>query len=918
MPKAISQTPSWLSRPSPGARIFSDPSTQSPTSPSKRNPQAPSNSSEPSSFYSPKRVIAQRGTEIFVAVGNKIRWADLATVKDNWEDSIYNRKKQDENEDSPACYRTLSAPVYYQIRQLILSPSGTFLAICTEHTVHVSILPEPSRLREPDSSPVKLKTYQIGPTTHVLPESPLASVLWHPLAVATRSTDCLVTITTEAALRLWEVDRSNQWSFERPALALDLRKLADGISADQDFEPSGFGRNRGFSVDDIDMEVASACFGGRGLEAEDPWASMTLWAAMKNGDIYAMCPLLPSRWQPTGSTIPALSTSAVARMATIPTEKVDDEERRAADQQYEWVQEIDSAEPMVAGGDEALEVRIRPAIPSIVPRLQGPFELLAEDDDIDMDVTDITVFAASLDESNLSADDEDYNDYGTGAQGLPFTTIAVALSDGQVYIALDLDGVSGQWLPRKGRSTFGLPDSVTKDLAILITVQLEQEASVGQLMLSFTLDPIRQYTTYVTTGSRLHSISLDEWSSRLAAEALSTGNTDSGLKTRLISSCSSDICVIEEVVKSPQTRSDSLSAPMIIDDAALGYLLVSASSSEALAVTFDQPHQRQPGFGPDLDFRASQDRMSMQLVKLDTDEVEDSEPLPSRPAYVPPSIFYKNPRALFQELRKQFNHRQTSLVAESPMRLSPAMLDIMTFTHRSMSRHTTELESGAAELFRKCERLREELGDQVNQMVKLADRLQILKYTDGDEDNRESRKSHEERLALTQEKQETMSKRYEALRRKVAKVGVAKKELSARELSWMSEINELNDVVGETTEQIDIDERTPDSRGSLLERYDTVSYPLSTDSLPTNIKQAKHLSKHFIEEANAFKQTVDKSASLERSDSAASRRSFMSSTDRPFVSNRYQKERIEEVMTMVEREGAVIEAVQGRLKRLKI
>ena len=918
MPKAISQTPSWLSRPSPGARIFSDPSNQSPTSPSKRNSQTPPNGSNPSSFYSPKRTIAQRGTEIFVAVGNKIRWTDLATVKDDWEDSIYSKKKQDGKNESSLCYKTLSAPVYYQIRQLVLSPSGTFLAICTEHTVHIAVLPEPSRLKEPDSSPVKLKTYQIGPTTHVIPESPLAAVLWHPLAVATRSTDCLVTITTEAALRVWEVDRSNQWSFERPALALDLRKLADGISADQDFEPSGFGRNRGFSVDDIDMEVASACFGGQGREDEDPWASMTLWTAMKNGDIYALCPLLPSKWQPTPSTIPALSTSAVARMATIPSEKVDDEERRAADQQYEWVQQIDSEEPMATGPEAALEYRIRPAIPSIVPRLQGPFELLSEDDDIDMDVTDITVFAAALDESNLSAGDDEYDDYGTTARGIPFTTVAVALSDGQVYIALDLDGISGQWLPRKGRSTFGLPDSDTKDLAILTTIQLEQNASVGQLMLSFTPDPSSKYTTFVTTGSELHSISLDEWSSRLAAELTAEDNTDSGMKTRLMSSCNSDICVVEEVIKAPQSSSDVLSAPIIVDDADLGYLLLTSSSSEALAVTFDQPHERQSSLMGNPEFRASQNRMSMQLVSLETDDMEDSEPLPSRSAYVPPNAFYTNPRTPFQELRKRFNHRQTSLVSESPMRLSPAMLDIMTSTHRAVSRQSTELEAGAAELFRRCERLREELGDQVKQMSDLADKLQRLKYTEGDEDNHEPRKTPEERLAMAQEKQETMSKRYEALRRKVAKVNSAKKELSAKEVSWISEINELNNVVGEKPEDSEGNAPELGSRGSLLERYSTVCHFQSVGVLPTNIDQAKNLSEHFVEEAKSAKKTEEKTPSLQRSDSNASRRSFMNSTDRPLVSNRYQKERIAEVMGMVEREGAVIEAVQGRLERLKV
>ena len=830
MPKAISQTPSWLTRPSPGARIFSDPSTQSPTSPSKRHSQTPPNGSSASSYYSPRRTIAQRGTEIFVAVGNKIRWADLVSIKDNWEDSIYSRKKQDGDADRATPYKTLSVPVYYQIRQLVLSPSGTLLAICTEHTVHVAVLPESSRLREPNSSPVKLKTYQIGPTTHVIPESPLASVLWHPLAVATRSTDCLITITTEAALRIWEVDRSNQWSFERPALALDLRKLADGISADQDFEPSGFGRNRGFSVDDVDMEVASACFGGQGRVDEDAWASMTLWIAMKNGDIYALCPLLPSKWQPTPSTIPGLSTSAVARMATIPREKVDEEERRAADQQYEWIQEIDSENPPVTGLAAVLEVRMRPAMPSSVPRLQGPFELLSEEDDIDMDVTDIAIFASSLDESHLSAGDEDYDDFGMGVKGLPFTTVAVALSDGQIYIALDLDGVSGQWLPRKGRSTFGLPDTNTKDLSVLTTVQLEPDATVGELMLSITRDPIRQHTAYVTTGSRIHSVSLDEWSSRLAEEVNSVGNTDSGLKTRLISACSSDVCIVEEIINSSQTPTDALSTPVVVDDADLGYLLLSSSSSEALAVTLDPP--RQSTLEADPDFRASQNRMSMQLVEIGTDEIDDSEPLPSRAAYVPPSIFYTNARTPFQELRKSFTHRQTSLVADSPMRLSPAMLDIMTSTHRALSRYTTELESGAAELFRRCERLREELGDQVKQMAELADRLQRLKHTEGDGDHQEPRKPPEERLAVAQEKQESMSKRYDALRRKVAKVNSARKELSAKEVSWISEIDELSGVVEQKPGDADEDGLTIGSRGSISERYKTVSHPYLNKVLP--------------------------------------------------------------------------------------
>ncbi len=365
MPEVIGYTPPWLSRPSPGAGIFADPSPQSPPSPSKR--QGPSSPATPE-YPGPKRLIAHRGTEVFAAVGNQIRWADLAKVKDRWEDSNNSRKHQDDEHDNTT-YRTLATPVYYQIRQLVISPSGHFLAICTEHTVHIAFLPDYSRLADQTASPLKLTTRQLGPTTHVIPESPLASVVWHPLAASGLSTDCLITVTAEAAVRIWELDKSNKWSFERPALAIDLRKLADGVSCDQDFQPSGFGKNRGFSVDDFDMEVASTCFGGQGLDDEDAWASMTLWTAMRNGDIYALCPLLPSKWRPTSTTIPSLSTSAVSRMATIAGEEADPDERRAADQQYEWVQEIDDEEPL----DDSQETRLRPQNPSAIPRLQGPF-----------------------------------------------------------------------------------------------------------------------------------------------------------------------------------------------------------------------------------------------------------------------------------------------------------------------------------------------------------------------------------------------------------------------------------------------------------------------------------------------------------------------------------------------------------------
>ena len=42
----------------------------------------------------PRRTIARRGTEIFVVVGNQIRWSDLCMLKDDWEELVIRKKRK--------------------------------------------------------------------------------------------------------------------------------------------------------------------------------------------------------------------------------------------------------------------------------------------------------------------------------------------------------------------------------------------------------------------------------------------------------------------------------------------------------------------------------------------------------------------------------------------------------------------------------------------------------------------------------------------------------------------------------------------------------------------------------------------------------------------------------------------------------
>ena len=94
MPKILSYTPAWLSRPSPGFNLFTSDgkklSGEIDRQSLKKSTNGVRQRSEDKSR--PHRTIARRGTEIFVAVGNTIRWADLCMLKDDWESQEHNLK----------------------------------------------------------------------------------------------------------------------------------------------------------------------------------------------------------------------------------------------------------------------------------------------------------------------------------------------------------------------------------------------------------------------------------------------------------------------------------------------------------------------------------------------------------------------------------------------------------------------------------------------------------------------------------------------------------------------------------------------------------------------------------------------------------------------------------------------------------
>ena len=346
-------------------------------------------------------------------------------------------------------HQVLQVPFREKIRQLIPSSNGELMALVTSHSLYVAVLPESGRLLESGSQDIRLKAFQLGRHAHTPSKPPIASVLWHPLGVGE---NCLVTITVEAIVRVWELNVTNRWSFEVPTLDFDIKKLAYGKSSDDDFTAESPLKNKSYTVDDMHMDVASACFGGVGSEAECGWSSMTLWVAMEEGDIYALCPLLPTRWKSPWTQIPTLTTSIAAKWAYTDMTGGPKEVLHRVNQQYNWLKSLDEQDPIRLISDtDFSEIAIykRPVHPGPIPRLQGPFRILPEEVDEGFEVASMHVIAAKIDPEELMDSDPDAAELDERDwRGLSASIICLATKQGDLWTFLDLDGVEADWLPK--------------------------------------------------------------------------------------------------------------------------------------------------------------------------------------------------------------------------------------------------------------------------------------------------------------------------------------------------------------------------------------------------------------------------------------------------------------------------------------
>ncbi|KAK4106155.1 hypothetical protein N658DRAFT_8307 [Parathielavia hyrcaniae] len=887
MPKIKSFAPSWLNEPSPGHKLFSQ------SSDDVRIPAGMHYGKKPKP--GPRRTIARRGTEVFVAVGKQVRWGDLAYLKESWETKharsssgfLIKRESSDDSfgyDDEHAAtetegYRTIKTPVADDIRQLVMSPNQDLLAVLTSHTVHICILPDSSHLYARDATPFKPKFWTLGPTTHVTSRSAVVSALWHPLGV---NGTALVTITEDAVVRVWELSTADRWTFDAATLAIDLKRLADGTYLDQDFGTSVSATNKGFSPDAFDMEVAAACFPTR---SSGGWSPMTLWVAMAAGDVYALCPLLPQRWAPPPTLIPSLSVSIVAKVAATEDDpEASAEARLLAQQQLDWMSDLDNQEPKIlesALGENVTEVYTRPARPGAIPKLQGPFEfeLNPEDEqDDEVELKDIYAIGEKASVADLMMGEEEELDLGDADDefGLSLTVICLLSTSGQVKICLDTEGVEAQWLPPRSKHRtrlFSAPPPSPSLLTLQTFDTLKPVEVMPESWPMFSQDVTSRHAFYITHPAGITHVSLAPWAFRLESEL--QGDSDAGAEFRIDLLAKGQGSERERIYTQARGQS-SLAAATAISDPDLGHFVLSATHHNPVVVFFDTPVR-------DVSPRESPAAIA-----------EHSEMPQPEVGWEPRPLFHAS-EALDRrsELPSWIDHLKTGKrrpLFQQELRLSMATLELFTDGHKVVSNEVEHINDAVAELFRKCQSLQSELREQIVKANEVKHKIDRTTGEDSADDDGPVSQDElaRDRLRIVRERQEELASRMEKLKRKLGRA--TSRELSDKERAWAEEVRALGDsILGSEADQAS--KATPRTKQA-WKRFDEVK--ALKDAL---FVQAEQLQRVRVGTDN---------------DTPASPVPNLK------IPLELRRQKMTQIIGMLDRESALVDAVKARLERLSV
>ncbi|KAG0769289.1 hypothetical protein G6F33_003810 [Rhizopus arrhizus] len=209
-------------------------------------------------------VLTMRDNDLFVAVGSTIRVLNLTEFKDAWTTASKNNIQLSNNWVSSIPYKILDTPeINFNIESLTPNLNGRLLSVNGQHSLVIVCLP---RQGFGDVSMFKksidCRTLTIGRKYYGSDKGQLLQVKWHPLS-ETRTH--LVALSSDNTLRMFDISTD----IDDPEQSFDL-----------------------FQNNNASETAVTFSIGGTSHD-QNGWEPFTIYYALRNGQIYMLCPVIP-------------------------------------------------------------------------------------------------------------------------------------------------------------------------------------------------------------------------------------------------------------------------------------------------------------------------------------------------------------------------------------------------------------------------------------------------------------------------------------------------------------------------------------------------------------------------------------------------------------------------------------------------
>ncbi|SCZ91855.1 BZ3500_MvSof-1268-A1-R1_Chr5-3g08179 [Microbotryum saponariae] len=512
-------------------------------------------------------VVARR--DLIVAVGTELRITSLNQAKARMQ---HERPHANETDHDRGEYKVLHTPlINFEIQQLVLNPTNTFLAVVGAHSIAVVVLPRKgsssivgstvecraSSTMQADliTSIFTRRSLLVGHYYHGLSGSPLVSqILWHPWGANSSS---LLVLTIDSTIREYDISTD----VEEPTQTLSfIEHQPQQTSRSTPTKRSG--APRGFSAEDRNAKKAVAmCLGG----GQADWGPLTLFGLMRNGDVVAICPFLPKKASVPASYIHALSSFVSTKvdylnvteatsdsMALTLTSSTPTKSAAAPHlsslyaRQLQYVHQLVRQASRAGASSSNLESEGMDIDPTIqdslkdhlvhltaprfgagnaIPKVQGPFLLQPEPIELDHG-EDCELDSLATDLLYLYYEPQDRMRVGDKEVKIGLGVVGIAYLDGKVDLCLEVEKVEARWEEGSAelRGEEEEKDALDElpSLCVYETIDLglvreldEQQARASMTLeggwVSFIKDPLYVDTIYLQHPLGSHCIVLSRW-----------------------------------------------------------------------------------------------------------------------------------------------------------------------------------------------------------------------------------------------------------------------------------------------------------------------------------------------------------------------------------------------------------------------